>query len=133
MGILGDGMEILGLINKAQNADLYRQVGEWIDKVTELQKQNDEMLSELRELREKLRFKGIVERINGHVFVQGDQEEICPRCAEVDFRPIHLIPHRSKFPPYQKARCPSCMLEFQHNIPYTREIAARNPPTPSVL
>jgi hypothetical protein len=133
MGIIGDGMEILGLINKAQNADLYRQVGEWIDKVAELQKQNDELRTEVKDLRDKLRFKGVIERINGHVFIQGDDEEVCPRCAEVDLRPVHLIPHRSKFPPYQKAFCPSCEREFQHNLPYSRGIAAGLRTAPSVL
>jgi hypothetical protein len=37
MSILGEGLEILGLIDKAENADVYRQLGDYIYKVREQQ------------------------------------------------------------------------------------------------
>lgn len=129
MSIIGEGLEILGLIDKAKNADVYRQLGDYIDKVREQQIENDRLHTEIRDLKEQLRFKGVIERINGHVFVRGDDEEICPRCAEVKLLPIHLIPQRSKHAPFQKAFCPECKIEFNHNIPYSRALALRNTPT----
>jgi hypothetical protein len=117
-------MELLGLFDKAKNADLYKQLGDWIDKVRVLPIENDRLLDELKVLKEQIRFKGIVERINGHIFVQGDHEEICPRCAELDSKLIHLIPVRSKYPPYQRAGCPACRTEFHHNVPCTRKLAS---------
>lgn len=129
MSLIGDGLELLGLIDKARNAELYKQIGEWIDKVVALQKANDELTSEVKQLREQIRFKGVLERIAGHTFAKDDDEEICPRCAEVKFVPVHLIGHHSQRPPYQKAFCPECKTEFQHNIPYTRQLAARNAST----
>ena len=125
MTLIGEGVDILKLVNKAQNADLYKQIGEWIEKVLDLQKKNEELTAERNELREQLRFKGTLERIKGHTFVQGDEEEICPRCAEVDAKPVHLFPVHSKHPPFQKAGCPACKTEFSHNIPYTRALANR--------
>ncbi len=81
MGVISEGVDILKLVNKAQNADLYKQLGEWIDKVIELQKENEELRVERNQLREQVRFKAVLERINGHTFVQGGDEEICPSCA----------------------------------------------------
>jgi hypothetical protein len=77
------------------------------------------------DLKEQLKFKGTLERINGHVFVQGDDDEICSGCAESDLKPIHLIPHHSTHAPYQKAWCPKCKTEFHHNVPYTRALATQ--------
>ena len=122
MSIIGEGLEILGLIDKAKNADVYRQLGDYIDKVREQQIENDRLQAEVRDLKEKLRFKGTLERLKGHTFAQGDDEELCPRCAEADFTPIHLIPQHSKLPPFQKAYCPKCRIEFMHNLPYTRQM-----------
>ena len=122
MGLISDGLEILKLVDRARNADLYKQIGEWIDKVVELQKQNDELTTERNQLREQIRFKGILERISGHTFAQGDNEEICPRCAEAKSTLVHLIGHHSQRPPFQKAYCPECKTEFQHNVPYTRQM-----------
>jgi rubrerythrin len=132
MSLIGDGLELLGLIDKARNADLYKQLGDWIDKVRTLQIENDRLLTEQKEMKEQIRFKGVLERVNGHTFVQGDDEEICPRCAEADLKLVHLIPVHSKRPPWQKAGCPSCKLELSHNIPYTRALASRNQLSPGI-
>jgi hypothetical protein len=82
MGLVSEGVDLLRLANKMQNVDLYKQLAEWIDKVTELQKENETLREERDKLSGQLRFKGDLERINGHVFVGGDGDEICPRCAE---------------------------------------------------
>ena len=125
MGIVSEGVDLLKLANKVQNADLYKELGSWIDKVTDLQKENEELKAERNQLREQVRFKGILERIKGHTFVQGDDEEVCPRCAEVEYVSVHLIPQHSKLPPFQKASCPKCRIEFNHNMPYTRQMLAQ--------
>jgi hypothetical protein len=119
MSIIGDGLEILGLIDKAKNADVYRQLGDYIDKVREQQIENDKLHTEIRDLKEQLRFKGVVERIHGHVFVPGDDEEICPRCAEVDRRVVHLMVLRV---PQVGSRlgCPECDLSTHRHIPIKR-------------
>ena len=120
MGLIGEGMDVLKLVNKAQNADLYMQLGAWIDKVLDLQRQNDELTTEKNQLREQVRFKAVLERVDGHTFVQGDDEEICPRCAEARSIAVHLIPQHSRHAPFQKAGCPECKIEFHHNVPMKR-------------
>ena len=112
MSLIGEGMEILSLINKAQNAELYKQIGEWIDKVEKLQLRVDQLSDENKVLKEEVRFKGILERINGHTFLQGDDDEICPSCAEANSKPIHLIPHHSKHAPFQKRGVQSAKRSF---------------------
>jgi hypothetical protein len=126
MSLIGEGMELMKLLDKAKNADLYKQLGEWIDKVLDLQKRSDELTFERNSLREQLLFKRTLERINGHTFIQGEDEEICPSCAAVELRPVYLQRLRSKHPPYVKATCPACKFEMDHNVPYTREMASRN-------
>ncbi len=116
MGLIGEGMDLLKLANKAQNADLYRELVGWVDKVGELQKQNEELTTERNQLRDQVRFKGVMERINGHVFVQGDDEEICPRCAEVERLPVHLVSLLTERRG-MRTSCPSCRLELPSRYP----------------
>jgi hypothetical protein len=111
MSLISDGLELFGLFDKAKNADLYKQLGDYIDKVREQQIENDRLHAQVRDLNEQLRFKGSIERIDGHVFVQGDEEEICPRCAEVDRRPVHLMQLLTK-PTGLRVTCPGCRLEL---------------------
>jgi hypothetical protein len=113
-------LELLGLLDKARNADLYKQLGDWIDKVRILQVENDRLLTEQKELKEQLRFKGALERIDGHTFLQGDDEEICPSCAAVSNRPVHLEPMRTPSAPFQRATCPACKTEYMHVKPVKR-------------
>lgn len=127
MSLIGEGMELLGLFDKAKNADLYKQLGDWIDKVRNLQIENDRLHGDLKEAKEQLRFKGVVGRINGHTFVEGDDEEICPRCAEIDLRPVHLMSLRGKNG--QFTSCPQCHLETRFRHPKRRQEALSTPPT----
>ncbi len=124
MSIIGEGLEILGLIDKAKNADVYRQLGDYIEKVRAQQIEDDKLHAEVRDLKEQLRFKGTIERVNGHVFVQGDNEEICPRCAEVDMRPVHFVSQFTKDIGL-RAGCPQCRLSTQYRNPFSRGVAMR--------
>jgi hypothetical protein len=119
MSIIGEGLEILGLIDKAKNADVYRQLGDYIDKVRALQLENERITDRLKETERQLVFSGRIERIKSHVFVEGDDEEICPRCAEVDHRPVHLMILRI---PQIGARlgCPQCNLQTHRHYPLKR-------------
>ncbi len=122
MGIIGEGIDLLKLVDKGRNADLYKQLGEWIDKVTELQKANELLSGENVKLREQLRFKGAVTRIAGRSYVDGDDEEICSRCAEVDHVPVHLldmvIDDRGR-----RATCPHCKTPRGNGRPTRRQEA----------
>lgn len=116
MSLIGDGLELLGLLDRARNAELYKQLGDWIEKVRVLQLENDRLLTEQRALNEKIKFTGEFRRVNGHSYRVGDREEICLRCAEVDCHPVHLIRATGKSGIYIAA-CPQCELELTHRTP----------------
>jgi hypothetical protein len=107
MSFINEGLEILNLVDKAKNAKLYKELGEWVTKVDDLEKMKDALGKRVVELTEQLRFKGKVQRIAGHTFVEGDNEEVCSRCASIDHTPVYLIDMdadgRGK-----KATCPQC-------------------------
>lgn len=119
MSLFGDGLRLLKLVDKGVNSELYRQLGEWIDKVADLQKQNEALEQENSGLRDRLKFKGTVIRIRGHSFVEGDDEEICSRCAEAENKPIHLVvtTHEKLG---AKATCPECKTSQSHWEPVRR-------------
>jgi hypothetical protein len=83
MSLLSEGIELLGAVNKAANADLYAKLGKYIDEVHELYSERDKLQAENRELRDKLRFKGSMIRLGRMVYVDGDDEPLCSRCADV--------------------------------------------------
>lgn len=132
MSLIGDGLELLGLLDKARNAELYKQLGDYIDKVRILQIENERLQTEQRELTEQLRFKGVLERINGHTFVQGEDEEICPRCATVDKRPIHIMHILNPKSGAARAACPQCRLEMLYHYPKTRAEALKKNLSPAI-
>jgi NAD-dependent dihydropyrimidine dehydrogenase PreA subunit len=107
VGVIGEGVDLLKLVDKGVNADLYKQLGEWIDKVGNLQREVEECRAKNLQLEERLRFKGKIQKIAGHTYVEGDDEEICVRCAAVDLRPVPLvdmdIDGRGR-----RATCPQC-------------------------
>jgi regulator of replication initiation timing len=59
MSLIGEGLELLGLLDKARNASLYKRLGDWIDKVRALQIENDHLLIEQKKLKEQLQLKGV--------------------------------------------------------------------------
>jgi hypothetical protein len=127
MSLIGEGIEIMKLVDKARNVDLYKQLGEWIDKVVDLQKANDDITTERNQLREQIRFKAVLQRIKGHTFVEGDDEEICSRCAEVDSRPVHLMPRVKQKAGWPMAACPQCKTPTSSSEPLLRSQALRLP------
>ena len=107
MSVIGDGINLLKLVDKGRNAPLYKELGEYIDKVAELKKSNDSLSDENAKLREQMRFKALIKRFNGHTFADGDDEEICSRCAEVDLRLVHLQ-DMNVDGHGRRAACPQC-------------------------
>jgi hypothetical protein len=45
VGVIGEGVDLVELVDKGVNADLYKQLGEWIDidKVGNLQREVEEL------------------------------------------------------------------------------------------
>ena len=109
MSIIGDGLDILKLLNKGANADLYSKIGKLIDDAQDLYKEREQLQRENKALQDQLAFKGRMQRLGSWVFEDGDDYPICSRCAEVDNRPVHLTYLRG--PQGDYSRCPQCKAE----------------------
>jgi hypothetical protein len=116
MGVISEGVELLNLVDKAKNAELYKQLGEWVSRVEHVKKERDDLAARVLDLSEQLRFKGDVEYIAGHTFARGCDEEICSRCADVDHKPVRLrdmnINGRG-----MTATCPECKTSVGNSRP----------------
>ena len=116
MGVVGEGVDLLRLVDKGINADLYKQLGEWIDKVKKLERDVDDLTAKNLQLEERLRFKGKIQKIAGHTYVEGEDEEICPRCAAVDLRAVPLLDMNLDGRGL-KATCPQCKTAIGNIAP----------------
>ncbi len=121
MGVIGEGLDLLKLVDKGANADLYKQLGEWIDRVRNLQERVDDLTAKNLQLEERLRFKGKVQKIAGHTYVEGDDEEMCPRCAR-DFLAVPLL-DTDLDGRGRKATCPQCKTPRGMGPPIPRKRA----------
>ena len=127
MGIIGDGIEIMKLANMGANADVHEKLGKFVEKAQELQAKIETLEEANKQLNERLRFNGTVVRVGGHVYVDGDDEPICSRCADVDNRPVHLTSHRdSKMG--QIVMCPQCKSQGRGHYIVLRSNAERLTP-----
>jgi hypothetical protein len=76
MGIIGDGLEILKLVNIGANAELYGKLAKFVEETQELKAKVEALEETNRDLIEQLRFKGNIVRVQGNVYVDGDDERI---------------------------------------------------------
>ena len=126
MGLISEGVELLNLVDKAKNADLYKQLGDWISKVEQLQKDKETLTEKVHDLSDRVRFKGKLEYIAGHTYVEGLDQEICPRCADVDHRPVRMMDMNIDGKG-MKATCPQCKTTMgKMNPPMTRQRAEQS-------
>ena len=97
-------------------------------KLTDTQKEsvfrqeNKSLIDEIAQLQEQSHFKGTVRRIAGRSYVDGDDDEICSRCAEVEFRVVHLM-DMNLDGRGRRATCPQCKTargDFAPPIPRTK-------------
>jgi hypothetical protein len=125
MGVISEGVALLNLVDKAKNAELYKELGEYITKVEQLQKDKDALTGKILDLSDQLRFKGKVEYIAGATFAEGLDQEICPGCADVEHKPVRMqdmnIDGRG-----MKATCPKCKTTMGNRPPITRQQAVKS-------
>jgi hypothetical protein len=113
MSLISEGTELLGLINKGANAELYTKLGKYIDETFALYRERERLNGENRDLREQLRFKGTIVRVKGITFIDGDPDAVCGRCADVENRPVHLVRI------LEGTTCPQCKTKYE-----TRHVVA---------
>jgi hypothetical protein len=109
MGVIGDGLELMKLANVATNADLYEKLGKYVEKAQILQAQVELLQEENKALQEQIRIRGSLVRLRGLTYLDGDDDPICGRCAEVRSLIVHL--HK---PPLKSVCCPECNMLYGH-------------------
>ncbi len=122
--LINEGLAIIDLIDKAKNVDLYRQLSEYIEKVQHLERDKDTLAAKVLDLSDQLRFKGKVENIAGHNFIEGWDQEICPACADIEHKPIRLQ-DMNLDRLGMKATCPKCKTTLGNRPPITRQQAEK--------
>lgn len=115
MGIIGEGKDLLNLINKGVNRELYEKLSEYLDKVMSLQLERGELQESLRaaksrvaELEELVRFKGKLTRVHHSLKVAGENRFICILHWEKENQAISLLDY-GDFRWY----CPACKAIYE--------------------
>jgi len=65
-------------------------MAKFVEETEELKAKVEKLEDENKALRELLRFKGNLVRVSGSTFLEGDDDPICGRCAEVDNQAVHI-------------------------------------------
>jgi hypothetical protein len=106
MGIVGDGLEIMKLLNMGANADVHEKLGKFIDRANDLQAKVEQLEQTNKELTEKLRIKDGLYQIWGVLFMEGDPYPLCSKCYEVEKKLVHVeLPEDRD---YANPRCQNC-------------------------
>ena len=95
MGAVDTLKEVVGLIQKVDNIDLYRKVMSLQEQVYELFEEN-RLLKERLTMRETLQFKS-------NAYWRGDEGPFCSSCWDGEQKLVRLHIQRSYHP-----RCPTC-------------------------
>jgi hypothetical protein len=107
MSLIGDGVDVLKLVNKGANADLYEKLGKFIDRANDLQAKVEELEETNKELNNRLRVNGSLFHVYGVLFIQDDPYPLCSKCYEADRLLIHLNITEHYVP-----TCPNCKTYY---------------------
>lgn len=85
-----------------------------------LKQENSSLAIENAQRRERLRFKRTLKRINGHTYIDGDDAEMCSRCAAVEYLAVPLQ-DMNLDGSGRKATCPHCRMPRGNGPPIPRK------------
>jgi hypothetical protein len=92
------------------------------ERIEALQQENSSLAAENAVLHDKINVKDSVQRIHGRTYINGNDEEICSRCADVDFRAVRLLDMNIDGRGL-KATCPHCKTARGNGPPIPRKKA----------
>ena len=100
-------IELQGAILTAQGKTLDAQAEQF-----EMQKLVSELETKLKQLSDQKEFVSRLKRQNSFYFADGDPDPFCPRCVEVNWRPVHLVKTTKLEMRLRIWACPECKNEF---------------------
>jgi hypothetical protein len=90
--------------------------------IASLKRENDALNSENASLREQLRFRAAIIRVNGHTYIDGEDAEMCANCLAVRSVAVPLqdmnLDRQGR-----KATCPNCKMPRGNGPPIPRHRA----------
>jgi hypothetical protein len=90
-GVLSNAKEIVELVHKAGNLDLYRRLVELQEEIVELAQQKTEVEGKFAAAKRELDLRKSLEFKTPFYFLSTDSIPFCPRCWENNSKPIHLL------------------------------------------
>jgi hypothetical protein len=91
MSIIDNAKEIADLVKKVGDIDLYRKIVDLQGEVVELSTRNFELERKAKDLEDALYRKQSLKHIRLIYYAEDDPIPFCPRCWEIDNKPIHLF------------------------------------------
>jgi hypothetical protein len=90
MGIIDNTKELVGLVQKVGDRDLYRKIVSLEDEVIAITRDNRQLKAKVEELEQALKLKGELGRRDQFYWLEGDETPFCPKCWETENRTVHL-------------------------------------------
>ena len=109
MSIISSGKEIIDLIQKAGDMDLYRKMVDLQGELVKLAGTNVELSKKNADLEKQLALKQTMEWSGDYYWIKDDPTPFCPRCFDHDHKAIHLAHTREMRKPWA---CPHCKSVF---------------------
>jgi hypothetical protein len=112
MGVIEDATELVGLIKRVGDADLYRRIVKLEGEVIDLTRDKRLAQERIAELERTLKFRDELEFREPFFWAKGDTVPYCPRCWEEKRIAVHITySHKNSYGEYWD--CKSCGANFQ--------------------
>ncbi len=109
MSIISDAKEIVKLVRKLDDVELYRKILKLEEEIIEITRKNNDLQQKIDELKKIIETETSLEFRPPFYYRAGDDIPLCPKCWEVDKKIIHLVNVRTAFNPL---RCQSCRSRY---------------------
>jgi hypothetical protein len=111
MSIVTDTKEIVSIIQKLGNMELYQKILDLQSEILEITEENNSLKRELTQAKEQLEIKEKMIFKKPFWYMDGDNTPFCPHCWENERKTIHLIgPTVTSFGPNYD--CPHCKQNY---------------------
>ena len=111
MGILDEMKEVVDLIRKVGDADLYRKIAKLEGEVIDLTRDKRRAEEEVEELQRALKFTKELVLKDGLYWLQGDAVPFCTRCFDAEKKAIR-IKRLALQEKGHRLQCPNCQTLY---------------------
>jgi hypothetical protein len=112
MGIIENTKEIVSLIQKLGNSELYKKIVKLEGEIIELTRENRHLKEELVDISHR---QDIIKQLHfdSPFYVnEAGSEQYCAKCIESDQRPIHVVPTGELEMRRRVYLCPQCKTKY---------------------